>query len=182
MYLDTDFLKKNHEMIHFFGLGFVQIKLDFNIRMHFYHPNIAPIVHVEEIHNHRYDFISTILAGKLTQETFTIQTGISDYIMVEENCKKEKIEKPQILDVIVIPDSVHHFRKGDSYTCLSNQFHRVSTDFAISRLYRGDIILENASVIKSKQGETVCPFSQQLSIDECWEIVDSCITIAKATI
>lgn len=182
MYLDTDFLRRNHEMIHFFGLGFVQVKLDFNIRMHFYHPNIAPIIHVEEIHNHRYDFISTILAGKLTQETFTIQTGISDYFMVEENYKEEKIEKPQKLDVIVIPDGVRHFRKGDNYTCLSNQFHRVSTDFAISRIYRGNILLENASVIKSKQGDSAFSSADPLSTDECWEIVDSCITIAKATI
>lgn len=37
MYLDTDFLRKNHQLIHFFGLGFVQLKLDANLRMHFYH-------------------------------------------------------------------------------------------------------------------------------------------------
>lgn len=181
MYLDTDFLRKNHQLIHFFGLGFVQLKLDDNLRMHFYHPDVTPIVNLEEIHNHRYDFISTIMAGHITQELFTVQSGMSDYVMVEENCKPEKIARPQKVDVIVIPDGVQHFGKGDSYTSLSHQFHRVSTDFAITRLYRGAIILDNASVIKNKNEETVCPFSKQLTINECWEIVDSCINISTAT-
>lgn len=90
--------------------------------------------------------------------------------------------KPQKVNVIVIPESVQHFRKGDSYTSLSHEFHRISTDFAITRLYRGDIVLENASVIKDKHSETICPFSKNLTPEECWEIVDSCITIAKATL
>lgn len=182
MYLDTDFLRKKHQMIHFFGLGFVQIKLDANLRMHFYHPDVSPIVNVEEIHNHRYDFISTIMAGKITQELFSIHSGISDYVMVEENCKQEKIVKPQRVNVIVVPETVQHFRTGDSYTSLSHEFHRISTDFAITRLYRGAVVLENASVIKEKNAETVCPFSKQLTKEECWEIVDSCINISKATV
>lgn len=182
MYLDTDFLRKNHQFIHFFGLGFVQLKLDDNLRMYFYHPDVLPIVNVEEIHNHRYDFISTIMAGKITQELFTIHSGISDYEMVEENCKQEKIVKPQKVDVIVVPDKVQHFRTGDSYTSLTHEFHRISTDFAITRLYRGSVILENASVIKLKNSDPICPFSKQLTQEECWEIVDSCINISKATL
>lgn len=180
MFLDIDFLKNNHDMIHFFGLGFVQLKIDNNIRMHFYHPDLQPIVHDEEVHNHRYDFISSILAGKLTNELFTIQAGDSDYYMIEENCKADKIVTPERMPVILTPTSIQHFKKGDSYTCLTTQFHRVSTNFAITRLYRGQIVNDNALVIKNKKAEEICPFSKKLTEDECWEVVYNCIQISKS--
>ena len=179
MQLDIDFLRKNHQLIHFFGLGFIQIKLDANLRMHFYHPELAPIVNIEEIHSHRYDFISTIMAGRLTQELFTVTPGSSEFVMVEENCKPDKLRTPKEVEVVVVPDSQQHFKAGDSYTSLTSEFHRIHTDFAITRLYRGAVSLENAFVIKDKQRKSVCPFSLQLTANECWEIVDRCITFGK---
>ena len=51
----------------YFGLGFIQCKINQHERVHIYHPDLMPIVNIEEeIHNHRYDFESTILMGKLT--------------------------------------------------------------------------------------------------------------------
>ncbi len=179
MILDIDFLKKNKQMIHFFGLGFVQLKLDDNLRMHFYHPDLTPIIHEEEIHNHRYNFISTILAGSLTQELFEIKAGLSDYYMVEESCKKEKIINPIVQDVIVTSLGNKTFLKGDSYTILTSEFHIVSTDFAITRLYRGSTVAENALIVKKRGEEVVCPFSKPLNENECWSIVEDCINRSK---
>lgn len=179
MLLDIDFLKNNHEFIHFFGLGFVQLKLDNNLRMHFYHPDLSPIVHDEEIHNHRYDFISTIMAGKLTQEFFSVEKGDSEFYMIEDNCKQDKIISTPTMDVVVKPISIEHYKKGDSYTFLNTQFHKISTEFAITRLYRSKIVSDNALIIKRKGQEVICPFSKQLTVDECWQVVDNCIHIAK---
>jgi len=181
MFLDIDFLKNNHELIHFFGLGFVQIKIDKNLRLHFYHPELQPIIHEEEIHNHRYDFISTVLAGKLTQEIFEIHAGESDFYMVEENCKAEKIIMPDKIPVIVKPISIQHFKKGESYTSLTNQFHRVVTDFAITRSYRGESNSVNALFIKNKNVIEGASISKKLTLDECWAIVESCIHLSKST-
>ncbi len=179
MLLDINFLKNNFKLIHFFGLGFVQIKLDSNLRMHFYHPDLSPIIHHEDIHNHRYDFISTIMAGNLTQEIFSVEKGDSDYYLIEENCNKDKLILADKMDVIVKPISIQHYKKGSSYTSLSTDFHKVSTDFAITRLYRGEILSENALVIRKKNIEPTCPFSKHLTEDQCWQVVDSCIHIAN---
>lgn len=175
MLLDIDFLKTHKKMIHFFGLGFVQLKLDENIRMHFYHPDLMPIVHEEEIHNHRYDFISTILAGELTQELFEIRDGLSNYYMIEENCKQEKLSNPVSKDVTVKSLGKRTFSKGESYTILTSDFHTVSTNYAITRLYRGNVILDNALIVKKRGEKTVCPFSKKLTENDCWLIVEDCI-------
>lgn len=62
-YLNIDYLKKNHTKIHGFGLGFIQIKLGEVFRLHIYTKEIALTTQDEEIHNHRYDFKSTVLKG-----------------------------------------------------------------------------------------------------------------------
>lgn len=179
MFLDIDFLKKNHDMIHFFGLGFVQLKIDQNLRMHFYHPELKPIVPDEEIHNHRYDFISTILAGELTQELFYVQAGQSDFYMINDNCQENKDITSVQTSVIITPGAVQTFKKNESYTSLTTEFHRVFTDYAITRLYRSRIMYEEASIIKNKNSQPVCPFSKKLSQKECWDVVDDCINMNK---
>lgn len=179
MNIDINFLKNNHQMIHFFGLGFVQLKLDNQLRMHFYHPDIKPITPDEEIHNHRYDFISNIIAGSFSQELFKVTSGDSDFYMIEENCKSEKLVDPVKVPVIITSLGFNHYKAGDSYTCVTSDFHRVKTDFAITRLYRGQIMSDNALVIKNKNDESICPFSKQLSNNECWEIIESCINLGK---
>ncbi len=35
-----DYLIKNHTIIQYFGLGFIQIKINENVRFHFYHKDI----------------------------------------------------------------------------------------------------------------------------------------------
>lgn len=179
MFLDIDFLKKHHSMIHFFGLGFVQLKIDNNLRMHFYHPELMPIVPDEEVHNHRYDFISTILAGELTQELFTVVAGESDFYMIEESCKEDKKIIPEKKPVILVPLSRQTFKAGESYTSLTHEFHKVSTQYAITRLYRGEIVMDNATIIKNINAEPVCPFSKKLSKEECWNAIDDCIKMAQ---
>lgn len=177
--LNIDFLKNHHQMIHFFGLGFVQLKIDNNLRIHFYHPDLKPIVPDEEVHNHRYDFISTILAGQLKQDLFEVKPGQSDFYMIEENCKENKLIEPEKIPVILTPVSSQIFLKGDSYTSLTTEFHTVSTDFAITRLYRGNIKTDNALIVKNHHSVPVCPFSKKLTTEECWDIVNDCIKLGQ---
>lgn len=40
--LNLAWLKANHRTIHYFGLGFIQLKLDESRRMHFYVPSLKP--------------------------------------------------------------------------------------------------------------------------------------------
>ena len=56
---------------HYFGLGFIQCKINQYERIHVYHPDLMPIVNIEEeVHNHRYDFESKILMGKIKNKKY----------------------------------------------------------------------------------------------------------------
>lgn len=172
-------LKQNYQMIHFFGLGFVQLKIDNNLRYHFYHPELSLIVQDEEVHNHRYNFISTILAGNLTNIVFDFNVNPEGlYILEKESCNvNQKIENSpfDIINVDLIKKSEDTYMKDQSYTCLTNEYHKVKTDFAITRLYRGQIISDYANIIRKKGESKICPFSKQLKEEECWEVVQDCI-------
>lgn len=69
----VEFLKDNCEKIHYFGLGFVQLKMkNPKIRYHFYNKELSRLTPTEEIHNHRYAFESRILAGELDQIIYNV--------------------------------------------------------------------------------------------------------------
>ena len=178
--LNIDKLKENYQMIHFFVLGFVQLKIDNNLRYHFYHPELNLIVDEEEVHNHRYDFISTILAGSLTNILFDYNIDKNGlYLLEKESCNQNKILNKTPLEVNLFKKSETTYYSNQSYTCLTNHYHKVKTDFAITRLYRGDIISDFANVIRRADKKSICPFSKPLSEKECWEIVESCILMNK---
>lgn len=176
--IDIDHLKNNHQMIHFFGLGFVQLKINNNLRLHFYHPDLLRIIDKEEVHNHRYDFLSMIMAGSLTNNLFEpIINPDGLYYIEEESCNINKKDKSNsiILNCDLIKKEATTYNQGDSYICKSEQYHTVDTNFAITRLYRGSIVSEFAKVIRHKHTNKVCPFSKQINEDGCWEIVSDCI-------
>lgn len=179
--IDIDKLKKNHQMIHFFGLGFIQLKIDDKLRFHFYHPELLSIIDPEEVHNHRYDFISTIMAGSLTNSFFDVvlnKDGL--YYIEDESCNIIKTENNNIIsNCDLIEKETITSIKGESYVCLSNQFHTIKTDFAITRLYRGPIISEFAKVVRNNNSTKTCPFSKKLNEDDCWDIVQECILISN---
>ena len=94
---DIDWLKKNAESIHYFGLGFIQVKINFPNRIHFYTTQLDKTVQEEEIHNHRYNFKSQILKGRFTQTIFTAnKTDLSyTHYMTQESCNEnDKTEFP----------------------------------------------------------------------------------------
>ncbi len=73
-------------MIHYFGLGFIQLKINFETRMHFYSPELPQITSNEDVHNHRYDFESCVLKGELEQELFHVING-DTHLREQESCQ-----------------------------------------------------------------------------------------------
>lgn len=176
-----EYLKENHTKIHYFGLGFIQIKIDDNLRYHFYHPELTAFVGDEEIHNHRYDFISTILAGSLTQQKYDLYVDGTPYthIVTQESCNPNYEGGKTYRGVIAAKGRCDTFTAGQSYTILSKEYHTVKTDFAITKLYRGTVKHDFADVVRPRFGpEPVCPFSSKMTEDECWSHVEDCLKIA----
>lgn len=176
MELTLDWLKANCEMIHYFGLGFIQLKLDKTQRLHFYTKHLPPIVPEEDVHNHRYDFNSKIMSGTLVQEIFEVIPG-ETHTIEEESCqvgvKVESTAKPCKLRLA----SMHTYHKNSEYFISHETFHRVSyIDHCITLLARSGYKKNLAQVIRPVGQEHVCPFSQKVPEERLWEIVEEMVS------
>jgi hypothetical protein len=177
--LTLDYLKKNYSHIHYFGLGFIQIKLTKSTRVHFYTDLLPPIIDKEEIHNHRYDFTSTILSGTLTQETFTIIEG-NTHTKQNESCKEGEIMKnTTAVECSAYLSSAQNFSESSNYFINHNTFHRVYSKNAITFLERSEYKKEFAEVLRPKDIFPTCPFSKKIAEKELWEIVKKMLKLAK---
>lgn len=175
MSIDIAYLKKFKPF--YFGLGFIQLKMNQHERLHFYHPEILPIVDEEEIHNHRYDFTSEIIKGKLYQDIFfpiKVDDPRSTHGVYNVSCKPEDSGKPSELIYNCTPILVGSFstREGNQYTMTKNAFHRVKIkEPTITYLKRESPQVEFAQIIKPIGMPDVCPFSKKLTDDEIWDVI-----------
>jgi hypothetical protein len=66
------------EQITLHGLGFIQVKLPGNRRMHVWHPALPRRACFEwsPIHNHRFSFRSTVLVGQQVNRRYNVMEGL----------------------------------------------------------------------------------------------------------
>lgn len=165
-----DQLRAKATKIHFFGLGFIQVKLNEQERYHFYNPELAAFVPPEEIHDHRYDFISTVMKGVLSQEIYSFtEKSDGDHVLRYVSCdpgheapKDKTFVVPELLTKV-------HSNRGSQYTLSEKALHKVLPVACntITYLQRGSKIKPFARVISSVK-EEVCPFSKNLPEEELW--------------
>jgi hypothetical protein len=174
-----DELKKNCTKIHFFGLGFIQVKLDERQRWHFYTKKLKSFV--DDPHNHRYDFMSTVLYGSLSQTIWDAKpAGVGTsyeptHIMYDVTCKEG--EKEQMFGGFkVAPITSMTFAKDSYYHLPRDTYHTIAASGdAITMIFLGDKLKEKASVLRLIDKEAVCPFSQPQKESELWDIVGDMI-------
>ncbi len=190
-----DYLKENCQKIHFFGLGFVQLKINQHMRLHFYTTKYSSIVADTEFHNHRYNFCSKLLYGSLSIEVADFMEQYDEsldtfgpdvkcqnellrglkptVIKVKESCNKDiKVDQEPKYGFLPWPTK-KRLVAGNTYYCTHDRFHKVSTDEdTITLLLRSDYKKESAEVIKPIGSISVCPFSKELPEAELWEIVE----------
>lgn len=172
-----DHLKTKATKIHFFGLGFIQVKLNDNERYHFYNPELNAFVPPEEIHDHRYDFTSSIVKGNLSQEVYTFSTKEkSDHILRYVSCDpdyKAPTERQYVVPELL---STIHSNRGSQYKLSDKAMHKVLpvASSTITYLQRSAKVKPFARVISSAS-EEVCPFSKDLPESELWEWVKKII-------
>ncbi len=174
--LSVDWLRANAAKAHFFGLGFIQVKLDDLQRVHFYHRDIPAFV--EEPHDHRYDFISTVLRGSLQNQIWRLMPG-DDHEVYFESCQQGESENPTML----MRAGVSHFGSFDTHAGSGHMnaltFHTVHPLFehgpVITSIKRELPTTTHARVIKKVGSAPVCPFSRPMPDDRLWEIVRDCL-------
>ena len=167
---------------HFFGLGFIQVKVNHYERYHFYHESLNPIVnHEEEIHDHRYDFDSTVLRGAILNKKYlwtACDRENARYYMKKESCnqniKLSEEENPDVFGNIELL-STSLIPEHTTYHMGHMELHTVAAKNCITHLKRSDYKKDLSRVVRPIGGYVVCPFSQPLTPDACWEIIKSMV-------
>lgn len=170
-----DYLYKNHKIIHSFGLGFIQIKLDEKNRVHIYHPQLIKTSTEEEIHNHRYGFKSHVMTGTLVNHLYSVNEDHNGgFVLFNESCNP-KIESPKEKKVVNCSfQGSFQSKSGTQYELSHKTFHKVEAlnkDLVITWLERGEILSPYAQVVVKKGEENKCPFSVNLPTETLWSMV-----------
>ncbi len=174
-YLSVDWLRANHTMIHYFGLGFIQIKLGDSERVHLYVPGLDPIVSDEDIHDHRYHFDSLVLVGSLSQDLFDVEeaddqgTHTMDWVSCEEGESPRRSGDSFIVRLM----SGHTYTPGSSYSICHEQLHRVrpNPSGCVTLVRRSGYMKPRACVVRPIGAPAVCPFGRRIPEGELWDIV-----------
>jgi hypothetical protein len=172
LWADHEALREHCEVIQYFGLGFVQVKISPVDRFHYYHPDLRASLDPEAIHNHRYDFQSFVMRGALRQELFELVPG-DEFRLSDESCAPEAHESQTVHQLGALLIASFRVPAGEGYFLHYSQFHRVSavgktvTWLARKLPYAQPL----AQVLTPIQAPQVCPFESNLTQDELWDIV-----------
>lgn len=160
----------------YFGLGFIQLKINEHQRIHFWVPEWPTIPGADnELHDHRYTLTSTILKGEIHNQIYApFPSPHPTHELIEVSCKPNSTQEPQILDRVT-PVFLTSFvsKVGDTYTLSPDAFHMAHTvGPTVTFVQRGDVIKDMARVIRPLDSAFVCPFSIRYSEQQCWEKIE----------
>lgn len=180
-YLDIDALRRSGARPAWFGLGFVQLKLDESRRLHFWHRVPGQGTPEEEMHDHRYGFTSVVLAGRMVHEVLDYaEAADGDHEMFEVSCKPCAPADPRPLSRGRVSLAGRYvLGAGSEYFFPADRFHRGFGEGAVTFLTRGPVEKELARVVHPVGAPTACPFSFRMSEAECWEAVAGILDAAR---
>jgi hypothetical protein len=168
--IKIDKLKKRYDRLYYFGLGFIQLKLNNTWRLHFYAEQLPPIT--EDIHNHRYDFVSTVMKGSIENTTYEIANGVT-HRMRNESCNPRIKAPAHETKCSVAASKTTLIAAGQSYEMAHDQFHTVKASTCITLLERGPYRKQYAQIVLPADAKSVCPYSLSLPDNDLWEIIES---------
>lgn len=131
-------MKETEEQITLHGLGFLQIKLHGNQRMHVWHPGLPrrKCFMDSAIHDHRFGFVSRVIVGSITDNRWraarvrpfckTINTSLDTHIgYLHEGERTRFGNRPWIPDLLLTLEYSHGYAAdaGDEYTVEPYVYH-----------------------------------------------------------
>jgi hypothetical protein len=168
-----DYLIRSYNTPYYFGLGFIVLK-NKHSKLHFYNKELLPTL-VDDIHNHRFDFESTILLGRLDQKIFKWEsTNLNNatHIKTYEDCKANSTTKPPDKEYGKIFHTLNT-STDSSYSIKADTYHSISTsDKCVTSLTKTSVERDFASVLRPINGEIICPYSNNIPEKECWQIIE----------
>lgn len=172
--IDIDWLRNKNNGAHYFGLGFIQIKMGDYLRFHFYHKDVPAFV--EEPHDHRYHFTSHVQKGSLANYIYILDGETGDQVSVEyESCKEGPGEVPPKESGTSMYFGSFRVNAGSGYTMHADTFHTVTPFLqygpVITSIQRTRPHKTFARVLRKPDASPVCPFSRPMEPSRLWEIV-----------
>jgi hypothetical protein len=176
-YLDLELLKKLPNKPYFFGLGWIQLRVNNDQRLHFWCPNLTVDDHDEDIHDHRYGFTSRILLGSLKQTFYGfIPSSEGKFELLETDCKPIHGEPKYDQRGDIIATEEMNLKAGDVYAIPHDQFHRIDATSCITLLTRGPIEKPLARVLKPWYQPHSCPLSKEMPQREIWDHIEQLLS------
>lgn len=181
MWHDIDALRQSGARPHYFGLGFIQLKLSRAHRLHFWVPEWPVIPGAfDELHNHRYDFHSSVLKGSLAQKVYSIgpiktSGDHEDWEVIQVGCSSKEESEPQVIGY-TMPHLVleHRICAGQDYFLSQRAFHVANPcdDTTITLVKPGEVQEPMALVVRPQGNGFTCPFSLGYTEEECWKRIE----------
>lgn len=174
------------EQISLHGLGFIQVKLPGNQRMHVWHPDLPRRSCYEHsaVHNHRFSFRSRVLIGRQVNRTFLVKedaAGGHDLIS-HDGPRSEKGGRLSYVAgrVSIRPLEPEEYGPGESYCMPALGYHDTPNQGIVvtlmEKLYEGSV---HASSLITHGVEFDQSFDRfQMSEDELWAVVQDALRSA----
>lgn len=171
------------ETISLHGLGFIQIKLDGNQRLHVWHPDLPRRSCFERsaIHNHRFSFTSTVLIGTQVNRLWLVSddpAGSHDLIS-HDGPRSEKGGRLSYVAgrVAAEPLTLELYRAGETYHMAELAYHDTPNSGVVVTVVRK---LSEGAVHACSLIEHGHTFDQsfdrfQLSQTELWRVAEDAI-------
>ncbi len=169
------------ETISLHGLGFIQLKLDGNQRMHVWHPDLPRRKCYEHsaVHNHRFGFTSRVLKGTQVNQRCDLEVvkpGTGRFLLISHNgprSDKGGRESYPVADVNVHMRDVERYSPGDEYSMPALEYHHTPRrGVVVTVLRKHDELAIHANSVCSRGVDFHYDFDRfQLSPDRLFEIV-----------
>lgn len=174
------------ETISLHGLGFIQLVLEGNQRMHVWHPDLPRRDCYEHsaIHNHRFGFTSRVLKGVQVNQRVDLEIvrpGTGSHVLISHNGPRSekggRLSYP-VADVNVMPRAPEFYRAGEEYTMPALEYHQTPCEGIVVTLLRKHEELSIHANSVCRQGvDFHYDFDRfQLSPTELYEVVIDALT------
>ena len=174
MYTIDEFRKMNGKPMYV-GTGTIKLLVNNGYNVYNFYSDKAELL-VDDIHDHRSPFSSTILKGTLRNILYKIdgQDTDSNYRLEYGECK-EGTERVIVQDNVLYSETCRFDNiEGTSYSMDHDVLHRIEliTPTVITHMIRKPLVKDAPNFIVDKRKPFVCAFSKPKSKSECWEIIE----------
>lgn len=169
------------ENISLHGLGFIQLKLDGNQRMHVWHPDLPRRRCYEHsaVHNHRFGFTSRVLKGTQINQRCDLEVvlpGTGTHHLISHNgprSAKGGRESYPVADVNLLMRHIERYEPGDSYRMPPLEYHHTPCDgVVVTVIQKHEELTIHANSVCRRDIAFDCDFDRfQMSPAQLFEVV-----------